>query len=74
MNRLHGLVMEIFVVSVFPKTQRHIAAVPKVNNLAIANLRSYSLSCTAASWDMSTKCPKGQNNPVWASNEQPYDN
>ena len=28
---------------------------PRVNNLAVANLHSYLLSCTAASWDISAK-------------------
>ena len=28
---------------------------PKVNNLATANLHSYPISCTAASWDASVK-------------------
>ena len=29
---------------------------PKADNLAIANLHSYPLSCTTASWDDSIKC------------------
>ena len=30
---------------------------PRVDNLLVANLRSYSLSCSAASWKISVKSP-----------------
>ena len=43
----------------------------KVDNLTIANLCSYSQSCTAANWDISVKCLSQRHNrvlcPVWES-------
>ena len=44
---------------------------PRVDN-TVANLCSYPLSCTSASWDISVLClSQGHNSalgPVWASN------
>ena len=33
-----------------------------LDNLAVANLRSYPLRCTAAGWDESAKCPSQRHN------------
>ena len=35
---------------------------PRLDNLAVANLRSFPLSCTAVSWDNSIKCPSQRHN------------
>ena len=41
----------------------------RADNLVIANLCSYPLSCTAANWDDGVNCLyQGQNSAVWASN------
>ena len=48
---------------------------PRVDNFAIANLRSYPLTCTTASWNGSVKClfDNSTLRLVWASNKQSYD-
>ena len=56
--------MRVNAKSVFPKdTTIHCSSQkPIVTNLTIANLRSYQLSCTAASWDDSIKCLSQRHN------------
>ena len=45
-------------------TLRNSGTKPKVDNFAVANLRSYPLRCTAASWDISIKCLSQEHNSV----------
>ena len=54
LDTVMGVRHEVFL----PRTQRYISSSgsePRVDNLAVANLRSYPLSCTVASWDNDVK-------------------
>ena len=47
---------------------------PRVDSLAVANLRSYPLSSTATSMDISVKClSQGHSSALYSSNKQSYD-